>query len=75
MDWEIIIETLNATVRDDEAKAEFYRYLMLNGFHDDAENFLGEDELFDDVWNDIAEESSDDDKFVESINEFYDDQE
>lgn len=75
MDWENIIEALSATVRDDATRAEVYRYLMLNGFHDDAEMYLGEDDVFDQVWDEIAEEAQSDDEFIESISEFFDDQE
>lgn len=75
MDWEIIIEALSNTLRDDAARAEVYRYLMLNGYHDDGEGYLGEDDVFDQVWEEVAEESSDDDEYIESISEFFDDQE
>lgn len=75
MDWEIIIEALNNTLRDDASRAEVYRYLMLNGHHDDGEDYLGEDDVFDEVWQEIFDESADDDNFIESISEFFDDQE
>lgn len=75
MDWENIIEALTATVRDDAARADIYRYLMLNGFHDDGEMYLGEDDVFDQVWDEVAEEAQSDDEFIESISDFFDDQE
>jgi hypothetical protein len=75
MDWEAIIEALTATVRDDAIRAEIYRYLMLNGHHDDGEHYLGEDDVFDQTWEEIAEEAQSDEEFIESISEFFDDQE
>lgn len=75
MDWENIIEALTATVKDDATRAEIYRYLMLNGFHDDGEMYLGEDDVFDQAWDEIAEEAQSDDDFIDSISGFYDDQE
>jgi hypothetical protein len=75
MDWETIIEALTSTVRDDAQRAEIYRYLMLNGQHDGGEHYLGEDDVFDEVWEEIAEEAQSDDEFIESISEFFDDQE
>lgn len=72
MDWEIIIEALNATVRDDTTRAEVYRYIMLNGFHDEGENFLNQDDVFDQVWDEISN-SSTDDQFFESFDELFED--
>jgi hypothetical protein len=74
MDWDIIIEALNASVRDDAMRADVYRYLMLNGFHEEGENFVGEDDVFDQVWDEVAKNSSDD-SFISSFDEFYEEQE
>lgn len=74
MDWDIIIEALNASVRDDAMRADVYRYLMLNGFHEEGENFVGEDDVFDQVWDEVAEASSDD-SFISSFDEFFEEQE
>lgn len=73
MDWEIIIEALNATIRDDAMRADVYRYIMLNGFHDEGEDFLNQDDIFDQVWDEITE-SSTDDKLFQSFEELYDDE-
>lgn len=74
MDWEIIIEALNSVVREDSLRADLYRYLMLNGFHDEGENFIGQDEVFDEVWDQVAKESQDDDNFIEGISDLFDDE-
>lgn len=74
MDWEIIIEALNASVRDDAMRADVYRYIMLNGFHDEGEAFLSQDDVFDQVWDEVAN-SSTDDLFIDSFDEMFDDQE
>lgn len=74
MDWEIIIEALNASIRDDAMRADVYRYIMLNGFHAEGEAFLSQDDVFDQVWDEVAN-SSTDDLFLDSFDEMFDDQE
>lgn len=74
MEWDVIIEALNETVRDDAIRAEIYKHIMLAGYHNEGEDYLGDDDVFDNVWHDVGEMGTDDD-FIESINDLYDDQE
>jgi len=77
MDWDIIIQTILDTVKDDSLRDEIYRRLLeeTEDF-DNAEEALGSDEVFDRVYEDTYSEfESDDSDSFNSEDDFgYDDE-
>ena len=51
MDWDTLIEVLSETIKDDNLRSEVYEKIMKAGYLAEAEDSLGQDDIFDDTWH------------------------
>ena len=64
MEWDIIVEVISDSVKDDETRTEIYKkFFEASGDieYDDIESEIGIDDAFDNAWNLFEFENASDD--------------
>jgi hypothetical protein len=75
MDWELVINTISDIIKDDSLREEIYRKMLeeTQDF-DRSEDCLGEDDVFDRIWEELYDEYEEEENTYDDNDDFgYDD--